>query len=1152
MAIKKKGIWDISIEINGKQIKNNLREVGRSVGKLKGQLSLLTPGTDEFIKKAAELKKAKAHFKKLKDAIHGTTSGVEKMKKSTTNLKSLILSAFSIGAVISFFKTIVSQVGVLRKLKGTLSQITKLQGVSLNQATAKLKALATTFNADTDKMSEAANNFSKSMGIGFSEALDLIKEGYLEGADANNDFLDKVKEYPVLLKETGFAAEEAIALMTQEVKLGIYSDKGIDSIKEANIRLREMPDSAAEALDAIGLSSETILKELKNGSKTTFDVIQQVSKRMATLPPQSKVVGEAIANIFGGAGEDAGLRYISNLHKIDLSLGNLSAKTNDYVRAKKLEADANEALNNVMIRLTGTGSSLSMVFSAFKMVSADLLGTLTGVKDSSLESIKSFDAQAKAVNDLDKNLVPLISEYDNLTAKTSLTKEEQDRLKVVIGKIGGIVPTAITAFDDYGNALDINSEKAKDFIKTQKILLNHKNKDVIEEQKDKLAELNKELEKNKAILKNRNKDNDVVRVKHTITKTDRLIVSEEKVSEDEIRKRQARLEEIQEELVKHQVILDAHNGDYLDKLSKKEEDATVKTAAEISARKILEATAAKLKIKNIASLKDQELKKKIEAQIKKSKKLYESKIKSDKKLKDSLLKSQQKYKDEVLFASKSLMEQEKITYEENLKSAGLYGKKEIELSKDDLKVKEILLKLHQVNMAKLKAGEADKNIAAISKNYASEKRIRQKVFNNFLNGVVEFEAAKALLKDSLSKEQLTKITTLEEAKSALKRQHEQAELTKKAKYLEKLIKVLSVEVTQASLSDSVLTDDEKEALTERLEEVKLKLSEVGLAKKEIAGGEEDKKEEKEAEDSGLDILGSSPEQWEDVFGKLDTSAKKMGALVGVLKGLQEAWGMYNKFVSQAEDKQLQKLEQSNNKKKKALKEQLDSGAISQETYNEKIEELDLKLDKKKAEIEYKRAKRERISALFNVASNTASGIMKAVASFPLTGGMPWAGIIAGMGAIQAGMILSAPMPDKGFFKGGNTGDQAIAYDGDGKITGYVHANEWVMPEIMTSNPKYAKTLSYLEAERGRLTGYYNGGNTSSSTSSSDEIEEEAVNVPGTSSVVNSQLVSVLTSLNTTLIKGIKANIKFGYSEAEDLTELLSEIESATNNGIIQA
>ncbi|PKH50873.1 hypothetical protein CXF68_09315 [Tenacibaculum sp. Bg11-29] len=1148
MAIKKKGIWDISIEINGKQIKNNLREVGRSVGKLKGQLSLLTPGTDEFIKKAAELKKAKAHFTKLKDAIHGTTSGVEKMKKSTTNLKSLILSAFSIGAVVSFFKTIVSQVGVLRKLKGTLSQITKLQGVSLNQATAKLKALATTFNADTDKMSEAANNFSKSMGIGFSEALDLIKEGYLEGADANNDFLDKVKEYPELLKETGFAAEEAIALMTQEVKLGIYSDKGIDSIKEANLRLREMPDSAAEALDAIGLSSETILQELKNGSKTTFDVIQQVSKRMSTLPPQSKVVGEAIANIFGGAGEDAGLRYISNLHKIDLSLGNLSAKTNDYVRAKKLEADANEALNNVMIRLTGTGSSLSMVFSAFKMVSADLLGTLTGVKDSSLESIKSFDAQAKAVNDLDKNLVPLISEYDNLTAKTSLTKEEQDRLKVVIGKIGGIVPTAITAFDDYGNALDINSEKAKDFIKTQKILLNHKNSEVIEEQKDKLSELNKELEKNKAILKNRNKDGDIVRVKHTITKTDRLIVSEEKVSEDEIRKRQARLKIIQEELVKHQVILDAHNGDYLDKLSKKEEAATVKTSEQISARKILEATAAKLKIKNIASLTDQELKKKIEAQIKKSKKLYESKIKSDKKLKDSLLKSQQKYKDEVLFASKSLMEQEKITYEENLKLAGLYGKKEIDLSKDDLKVKEILLKLHQVNMVKLKAGEADKNIAAISKNYDSEKRIRQKVFNNFLNGVVEFEAAKALLKDSLSKEQLTKITTLEEAKSALKRQHEQAELTKKAEYLQKLIKVLSVEVTQASLSDSVLTDEQKEALTERLEEVKLKLSEVGLAKKEIAGGEEEKEEE--AADSGLDILGSSPEQWEDVFGKLDTSAKKMGALVGVLKGLQEAWGMYNKFVSQAEDKQLQKLEQSNNKKKKALKEQLDNGAISQEVYNEKIEELDLKLDKKKAEIEYKRAKRERISALFNVASNTASGIMKAVASFPLTGGMPWAGIIAGMGAIQAGMILSAPMPDKGFFKGGNTGDQAIAYDGDGKITGYVHANEWVMPEIMTSNPKYAKTLSYLEAERGRLTGHYNGGNTSVSTSSSEEIEED-VNIPGTSSVVNSQLVSVLIDLNATLIKGIKANIKFGYSEAEDLTELLSEIDSATNNGIIQ-
>lgn len=56
---KKKGVWDIDIVINGKAVKNNLNGIGKEVGKLNRDLKKLTPGTDEFIKKSAELKKAK-------------------------------------------------------------------------------------------------------------------------------------------------------------------------------------------------------------------------------------------------------------------------------------------------------------------------------------------------------------------------------------------------------------------------------------------------------------------------------------------------------------------------------------------------------------------------------------------------------------------------------------------------------------------------------------------------------------------------------------------------------------------------------------------------------------------------------------------------------------------------------------------------------------------------------------------------------------------------------------------------------------------------------------------------------------------------------------------------------------------------------------
>lgn len=59
---------------------------------------------------------------------------------------------------------------------------------------------------------------------------------------------------------------------------------------------------------------------------------------------------------------------------------------------------------------------------------------------------------------------------------------------------------------------------------------------------------------------------------------------------------------------------------------------------------------------------------------------------------------------------------------------------------------------------------------------------------------------------------------------------------------------------------------------------------------------------------------------------------------------------------------------------------------------------------------------ERVNSIAQIAFNTAQGIMKAVAAFPLTAGQPWAGITATMGAAQTGVVLGTPLPK--YAKGG--------------------------------------------------------------------------------------------------------------------------------------
>ena len=142
----------------------------------------------------------------------------------------------------------------------------------------------------------------------------------------NGEFLDSLKEYPAYFKEAGISADQFVAIIAETNKQGIFSDKGIDTIKEANIRLREMTDSTAAALEGIGLNSKKIQKELQSGSITTFEVMQLVSDKLNELPESSAAVGTAIADIFGGPGEDAGLKYIRTLKDISTNLDEVKAK----------------------------------------------------------------------------------------------------------------------------------------------------------------------------------------------------------------------------------------------------------------------------------------------------------------------------------------------------------------------------------------------------------------------------------------------------------------------------------------------------------------------------------------------------------------------------------------------------------------------------------------------------------------------------------------------------------------------------------------------------------------------------------------------------------------------------------------------------------
>lgn len=398
-----------------KEIQNSIRQEEQQEGSLKSmraELSNLTKAYSEMSKAERDSAKGKElqnHINALTDDIKEVEEGIQLYQRSVGNYKNAITEAIfgnsrfgaSLQAIVDMaeksdgligqlstrigaFKTTVlglftnpyflamagvAGVGMAFKWwydynKGLMEatrltkQFTGLTGNEMKSVRNEVLAVSNTFGLEFTETMQSANTMSKAFGISVSESLKIMQDGLVSGANANGEFLDTIKEYPRYFKEAGLSAEEMVAISTQATKEGIFSDKGLDTIKEGNIRLREMTNATAAALDGIGISSNQVQKDLQDGSKTTFQVMQEVANKLKELPQSSAAVGSAIANIFGGPGEDAGLAYIEMLGNIELDMDKVKAKSGDLAKAQEDELNATKELQDAMASLfdyTGGG-----------------------------------------------------------------------------------------------------------------------------------------------------------------------------------------------------------------------------------------------------------------------------------------------------------------------------------------------------------------------------------------------------------------------------------------------------------------------------------------------------------------------------------------------------------------------------------------------------------------------------------------------------------------------------------------------------------------------------------------------------------------------------------------------------------------------------
>lgn len=387
--------------------------------------------------------------------------------------------------------------------------------------------------------------------------------------------------------------------------------------------------------------------------------------------------------------------------------------------------------------------------------------------------------------------------------------------------------------------------------------------------------------------------------------------------------------------------------------------------------------------------------------------------------------------------------------------------------------------------------------------------------NNELASITDLASAKVILSDYLTADELKKVTSLEQAKKKIKEQFQKEEIALQIKHLTDLSAVM-----KGMLDSTTLPQEQRDIILKFYDDLAAKMA--VLRAQSTTGAAPDAKAE-----STLDIFGLTAEGWEKAFSNLDTFEGKIDAVEAALNGLKQGFGIYFQFLEAGEKRSLIKFEAANRKKQDELNSQLDKGYITQEIYTARKAKLESDLAKKKAEIEYKQAKREKAMAVASIITNTAVGAAKALPNLFLVGAT------IAMGAVQLGLAMAQPLPDKGgFYDGGYTGSGP-----ERGVAGDVHYDEYVVPKkvLFSNDPVVPNIVGYLEAKRtGKQPALSQQENAQAGTSSSGGSSQDLV-----------VLIPVMNRLSTVLEKieenGIPAFLENDIKTAKKMRDKIKEV-----------
>lgn len=866
-------------------------------------------------------------------------------------------------------------------------QFTEKSGEDLKSYRTEVQSIADFYDKDFKEVLIGANAVSKQFGISAEESLKLIQDGFIAGADANGEFLDTLREYPAYFKEAGISAETFIAITAQAAKSGIYSDKGVDVIKEGNLRIREMTTATAAALEGIGISSDKVQEQLRTGQKTTFDIIQMVSERLNELPDSASVVGTAIADIFGGPGEDAGLQYIRTLKDIKTNLSDVKSTAGEVGEAQEEYLQAQKELATEVAKLfDATGGAFESMTARVKASIASMSADLLAFVRKGIESIEEVSMR----------------EEEQAKADGARYGEED------VSKQYERINTAAQKYIKQGLSEENAFKKAKE----ERVVIMKKALQEEEKNLKDAVDLNKKYYdeyQNASLWKQM----------LGIDRTDAAIDADIRSSWGQRMAAQRGYSSMEKQLE----LVENYQMPGSNKSNISTETADEKTAR-LEAEKSLQESRIALMEEGI----DKEL-----ATIRNG---YQQKIdavKGNSSAEVALRKSLQEEMNNAL--SKASEE-----YEKNRASIDLQNRLASveEGSDEEMSIRlEILDKQKQEEIKAPESNGAD--VSFIEQKYLAERRkIYEEYAADSADEISKSAAAEQVIRNAQYNSDLKELEKIHAKKLISDEEYEKKKADITERYSLDTAKA-AVDSIEKQLSVENLSQEDREKLAEQLQKAKADLASAE-ADAEIAAI----KRVQDEEENSYKKRMKNAQLWMDVAGDaISNIGNLMSTLyegdIDKIEKEQDA----NEDAYNADIERIEALAESG-----AISEE--EAEARKRAAEDKTSKKNEELEKKKVELQQKQAKWDKAVQIAQTGIATARGIMEAWQLGPVLGAI-MAGVVAAMGAVQVATITATPIPayKEGTKEGGHIGGLAIVGDGGKQEVVIYGGQSWITPDTPT-------------------------------------------------------------------------------------------------------